>query len=108
MSENTLDNNGTAEQIELIVPEAVVEIPMSTGYYQKIQHLLTFLLDGKSAEDISKAHEQISTQTITEQWVSHYETLLILCREFEQKAKDKGFTKMVSITEAQEMLKEDQ
>lgn len=108
MSQDTTLENSSTEQIELIVPEAVVEIPMSTGYYQKIQHMLTFLLEGKSAEDISKAHEQITNQAITEPWVSHYETLLILCREFEQKAKDNGFTKLVSLTEAQEMLKEDQ
>ncbi len=108
MDQNETLENHTPEQVELIVPEAVVDIPMSTGYYQKIQQLLTFLLEGKSTEEILKAHEQISAQNVTEPWVNHYETLLILCREFEQKAKDKGFTKMVTMTEAQELFGENQ
>jgi len=100
------DNTETTDQVELIVPEAVVGIQMSTGYYHKIQHMLGFLLEGKTTEQLTSAHDQISRQAITEPWVTHYETLLILCREFEQRAKDQGFTKMVGLEEARELLNE--
>ncbi len=103
---NTETPEHSVDHVELIVPEAVVNIQMSTGYYHKIQHMLSFLLEGKTTEELTKAHEQISSQEITEPWVTQYETLLILCREFEQKAKDQGFTKMVSIEEARELLQE--
>lgn len=95
------------DNVEIILPEAVVEIQMSTGYYKKIQQLLAFIVETRSPEDIKDAHDQISSQEIVHDWVHHYETLLILCREFEQKAKDQGFTKVVSLDEAAELLKED-
>ena len=92
--------------VEVIMPSAIVEIKMSTGYYQKIQAIVGFLVKGKSAEQMQDAHAQIKDQNITEEWVSHYETILILCREFETKAKEQGFIQSVTLEEAQKLIGE--
>lgn len=96
----------TSDMIEIIAPEAMVDIKCSTGYYQRVQQIVAFLAKGKSIEEMRNAHEQIRNQNITEEWVQHYETILIFCREFETKSKELGFTKFVSIEEAKKLLGE--
>lgn len=109
MSEVNQTNESAENQpstVEVIMPSAIVEIKMSTGYYQKIQAIVGFFVKGKSAEEMQDAHTQIKEQTITEEWVGHYETILILCREFESKAQEQGFIQKVTLDEAQKLMGE--
>jgi len=92
--------------VEVIMPSAIVEIKMSTGYYQKVQAIVGFFVKGKTSEQMQEAHNQIKDQNITEEWVGHYETILILCREFESKAQEQGFVQKVTIEEAQKLIGE--
>lgn len=92
--------------IEIIAPEAVVDIKCSTGYYQRVQQIVGYLVQGKSADQVRAAHEQIRGQNITEEWVQHYETILIFCKEFELNAKNSGFTKFVTLEEAKKLMGE--
>ncbi len=104
-NENSTSGTGSA-MIDVIKPETIVSISMSSGYYKKIQSALVFLISGKSTEDLNSAHQQISSQDITDEWVSHYETLLILAKEFENVARKEGFIVQVTQEKAAEMLKE--
>lgn len=104
--ENQTNQDETTSQVEIIMPSAIVEIKMSTGYYQKIQAIVGFLVIGKTNEQMQDAHTQIKEQAITEDWVNHYETILILCREFETKAKEQGFIQSVSLEEAKKLIGE--
>jgi hypothetical protein len=92
--------------IEVIKPETLVSIPMSSGYYKKIQAALGAMINGKTNEELQSAHQQIATQTIAEEWITHYETLLILAREFEETARKEGFITKVTKEEAAELLKD--
>jgi hypothetical protein len=92
--------------IEVIKPETLINIPMSSGYYHKIQQLLGFMIIGKSVEELNEAHQQISLQDIKEDWINHYETLLILAKEFENIARQEGFVMQVTQEEAAEILKD--
>lgn len=94
-----------SKMMEIIKPETLVSIPMSSGYYKKIQEALGFLVNGKSADELNEAHRQINEQVITEEWVIHYETLLMLAKEFEELARKEGFIVKVTQEEAAEMLK---
>lgn len=103
------ENNPTTpapEMIDIIKPEALVSISMSSGYYQRIQNALGFMIAGKSADELNEAHQQISLQNINQDWVYHYETLLILAKEFESIARKEGFVVQVTQQEAAEMLKD--
>ncbi|NBW33893.1 MAG: hypothetical protein EBR30_02440 [Cytophagia bacterium] len=92
--------------IDIIKPETLVNIAMSSGYYKRIQNALAFMIAGKSADELNEAHQQISLQDITHEWIHHYETLLILAKEFETIARNEGFVVQVSQSEAAEMLKD--
>lgn len=104
--ENQTNQDETTSQVEIIMPSAIVEIKMSTGYYQKIQAIVGFLVTGKTNEQMQNAHTQVKEQAITEDWVNHYETILILCREFETRAKEQGFIKSVTLEEAKKLVGE--
>lgn len=105
-NENNNSRTPAPGMIDIIKPEALVNIAMSSGYYKRIQNALGFMIAGKSADELNNAHQQISLQDITQEWVHHYETLLILAKEFETIARNEGFVVQVSQSEAAEMLKD--
>lgn len=92
------------ETVEIIEPTAVVSIEIGAGFYQKIQQVVGFLITEKSVEDLKSANDQIQTGVITEEWVKQYETLLILCKEFESEAIKNGLTKTVPASEVTEIF----
>lgn len=89
---------------DIITKEALVNVKMSAGYYRRIQEATAFFVKGKTSEQINNAHEQIRNQSHSEDWVKHYETMLILCKEFENMAKEQGFVKKVTAEEMRELL----
>jgi hypothetical protein len=92
------------KEVEIIQPDAIVDIKMSAGYYNRVIGVAGSFVNGKSQEQMNAAHEQIKSRNVTEEWVNHYETVLILCKEFEKNAKDAGLTKMVPLEEAIKMM----
>lgn len=97
-------NSENTDLVEMIKPTALVHVPMSSGFYKRIQDVLTFLISSKTTEELNNAHKQIQENTASEDWVMHYETLLILAKEFEHLAKENGFVEKVSVEEAAKML----
>ena len=66
---------------------------MGTEFYKRIQDAIVFLLKGKTSAEIDDAMLQIQSQQIKEEWVEHYQTLLILSAHYEQEIiKNKFFT----------------
>lgn len=106
MSEQTPPSEESEKKIEVIMPEAIVDVKMDTGYYRRVQEIVGFLVHDKDAEQLKEAHAQITSQVITEPWVQHYETVLILCKEFEQSAKNGGHTKFITEEEAKKLFSE--
>ena len=102
------DKNLTQKNVEYIDPAALVDLTFSAGYYSRIVALTQFLIKNKSQEEIVKAYEQIRDNKYSDDWVLHYETMLVLCKEFETKAKEQNFVKempideFVKLTESQE------
>ena len=92
------------QMIEVIKEDAIVSIKMSTGYYKRIQEVISFLLDGKPISTVQAAHQAIASRSVKEPWITQYETLLILCREFEKAAKDGGFIEKMTIAELREAM----
>jgi ketol-acid reductoisomerase len=90
--------------VEIIKPDAVVNIKVSTGYYRRFQEAVMHLVEGKSKEELEKALEEIKSGKIQSDWVRQYETLLIFCKEFETTAKNEGMTEMISTKELQDRI----
>jgi hypothetical protein len=99
-----LPSGADEQMIDVIKEDAICEIKMSTGYYKRIQQAIGFIIEDKPVSVIQDAHKSIAERKITEQWVYHYETLLILCKEFEKDARAKGFIEQMTIAEAREAM----
>lgn len=81
---------------EVIKPDTILEIKMGTGYYRRIQDVTSFIVEGKSVEELQAGYKEIADQNVTTPWVRHYETMLILCKEFETTARDNGHVDIVT------------
>jgi hypothetical protein len=102
---NSLLPSGADDQVvEVIKEDAIVSIKMSTGYYKRIQNVIAFLLEGKPVSQIQASHQAIAARNITEPWIVQYETLLILCREFEKAAKEGDFLEKMTIAELRDAM----
>ena len=94
------------QKIDIILPEALVDIKVSTGFYQKMNALLSFYTEGKSPEEMKNAYTQIKSQKITEPWIDHLQTIFIFLKEFQKAANDAGFVKSMTKEEAETYVKE--
>src|ERR1035437_780395 len=85
--------------IETIVPTAIVSMKVCTAFQIRIADTAEYLLITNCSKengelDIEKMkliNKQIETDTIVDTWVSHYETMLIFLKEFEELAKQAGY-----------------
>ena len=100
-TEATMPNGST--EVEIITAETMLDITMSSGYYNRIRTIVQNIITDHS-EEIESAHNQIQSQQIEDTWVYDYETLLILCNDFEKKAREAGFIKKVPYEEAIKQL----
>jgi hypothetical protein len=108
MEEPKSESTGTVvPSFEIIKSDTIIDIAIGTGYYKKIQEATMFLTEGKTEEEINDALKQIESQNITSEWVNHYQTLLIFCKEFESKAKELGRTQTVTQEEFTKIVNED-
>ena len=102
---NSLLPSGSDDQlVDVIKEDAVISIKMSTGYYKRIQNVIGFLIEGKPTKEVQESHKSIASRNVTESWVYHYETLLILCKEFEKGAQDGKFIEKMTISELREAM----
>lgn len=104
VTENQNQPESAGDLIEIIKADAIVNMKMSTGFYRRLQELTASLVRGKSGKEVQDAHQQIQDQKIVDEWVGHYETMLILCREFEQLAKDGGYTEKLPLEEVMKLM----
>jgi hypothetical protein len=85
--------------IQTIVPTAVVLMKVCLAFQVRVADIAEYLLitncsleNGElDLEKMKLINKQIETDTITEPWVSHYETMLIFLKEFEELAKQEGY-----------------
>ena len=102
---NSLLPSGSDDQlVDVIKEDAVISIKMSTGYYKRIQNVIGFLIEGKPTKEVQKAHQSIASRNVTEPWIYNYETLLILCKEFEKGAQEGDFIEKMTISELREAM----
>jgi hypothetical protein len=94
--------------VEVIDEKAIVNIRMSTSFFQRLQALYLSMIKGKSNEDIQKFLEQVKTQKISNEEDFHLETLLIVLSEFQKNAKAEGMTNFISQADLKKRAQEEQ
>lgn len=92
--------------IEIIDENAIVNIKMSTTFFQRLQMVYMNLIKDKSPEEVQKFLEEVKSQTISSEENYNIETLLIVLSEFQKTAKAEGFTKVVSKEELEKITQE--
>ena len=94
------------QTLEIIDPDAIVDIKISTGFYNKLQEVLQYLSSGKSAIEMNAVYAQIKEQKITDPYADVMQTLFILLKEFQVQANNAGYVRKMTKEEAEAMLKE--
>jgi hypothetical protein len=102
--ENT--KNSSESTIEIIEDNAIVNIKISTSFFQRLQMVYLSLIKDKKPEDIQKFLEEVKTEKISSEENYNVETLLILLSEFQKNAKAEGFTRIVTQDELQKINQE--
>lgn len=90
-----------SELVEVLPLSTVVEIKVNGAFLTRVQALLVHTLKDLSKEEITAGSEKIKTQTHSEPWEFHYETLAILINDIERTAKEQKLTEMKSVEELQ-------
>lgn len=83
-----------AQEIVMIKKDAKISIQVGTGYFQKLQELVTSLVAERSSEEIEQ-FKQIVEEGITdlpEQWMDNLVTISSLIEAIEKAAEEQGFT----------------
>lgn len=92
------------EKVEILRDDAIVELKFSSGFYKRVQMILYATIDGKSSKELKEAMNQIKDQTYEEDWVYHYETLVILCKEVEKRGKEQDQMEEITLKELKERM----
>jgi hypothetical protein len=95
-----------SELVEVLPLSTIVEIKVNGAFLTRVQSLLVHLLKDISKEEIQAASEKIKSQTHSEAWEFHYETLAILINDIERTAKENNLTEMKSVEEMQKDAEE--
>ena len=94
------------EKHEVILPDAVVAVKISTGFYQKLQSVLNAITADRTKDEMNVAYAKIKEQKVDEEWVQQLETMFILLKEFQVQAKKDGFVASMTETEVKAYIKE--
>lgn len=94
------------QQVEIIDEKAIVNIKISTTFFQRLQMIYLSMIKDKKPEELEKFLEKVKLQTIDSEEDFHIETLLIILSEFQKNAKTEGFTKLVSPEELKKLNEE--
>lgn len=88
------------KQIEIVKPESIVEIKLSGSFYAELQRVLLYLSNQVDPEELNVLVEKINSGTPDDEfsdWEVCVQTMMILCAEIEEKAKEQGLIETVDI-----------
>lgn len=79
------------KEYEIIDENAIVDIKCAFHYYQRVFAAADYIIRDIPTEKIDEYHKLIiEKQPLTEEWMIHYNTLLVFCSTFQKECKDKG------------------
>lgn len=87
------------EKMKVLKNDAVVLLPIGTAFYIKLKELLVYLAEDKTDEQIKEFEVAINEKKeITEDWMAHLFTVVLLIRALEDKAETDGQLEEKEIT----------
>lgn len=86
-------------QLEIIKPDALIDVQVSPSYLTRLHELLTWIITTQDPEIVRQANERISKGQELEEWDEHYSTVLALVSSIEEAAKEQGKTEMLDVND---------
>ena len=81
------------DKITMIKKDAILEMKVGTGFFQKLQSLLFFMFSQLTPEQVEQFKKESSAGTgLSEEWMQHVTTLSILIKSLEESAINTGNT----------------
>lgn len=93
-----MENN----KIEVIDYKAIIKIELSGSFYKSLQNAMVHLSSYRESEDLTALIEKLNRSAPSEEfddWEASMETLMILCAEVEEKARQQKCTKELDLPE---------
>lgn len=79
--------------VHYIPKTALIPIEVGSGYLQRLQKLLIYMLDDKTPEEIENLKQNLINNKVAEDsWEYQYQTVQTLIITIEQTAIEKGIT----------------
>lgn len=79
------------ETVKVLKPDAVVSIPIGSSFYVKLKELLGYFTETRTEEELQQFDTLLKEKKeITEDWMNHMTTVILLIRAFEEKADELG------------------
>ncbi len=93
-----MEDNVQSQTVEMIRKDAIIPIEIGAGFYARLQHLLAFMVQEKTEEEIKEMQEALSSKVIAPgSWHYHYDTMLSMCQALDKQAQDLKLTVSVPI-----------
>lgn len=91
-------------KVKMIKKDAKINIEIGTGFLQKLQKLMMYVVADLKEEDVKRYSEESKTYDaavgFSEDWMEHLTTVSILIKEIEEKAEAQGAVYEKDIDEA--------
>ena len=86
--------------IKMIKKDAAIQITVGSGFMQKIQAVVLYLVSDRTDEELAEFQRQaVAKEELTLDWMEHLSTMMLLMNEIETKAEEQGFTYNADVTE---------
>lgn len=91
-------------KVKMIKKDAKINIEIGTGFLQKLQKLMMYVVADLKEEDVKRYSEESKSYDaavgFSEEWMEHLTTISILIKEIEEKAETQGAVYEKDIDEA--------
>jgi hypothetical protein len=88
------------EKMKGLKSDAIVNLPIGSSFYVKLKELLVFLAEDKTDDQIKEFETAINEKKeITEEWMAHLFTVVLLVRAIEDKAEETGLLTDVDVSQ---------
>lgn len=87
-------------KMEVINPKSIITIQLSGSFYKSVQNAMIHLSSYRETEALTALIEKLNNQVSSNEfddWEASMETLMILCAEVEEKAKEQKCTEEIEI-----------
>ncbi len=86
--------------IKMIKKDAAIQITIGSGFMQKIQAVVLYLVSDRTDEELAEFQRQaVAKEELTLDWMEHISTMMLLMNEIETKAEEQGFTYDADVTQ---------